>query len=626
MIRLPIYSDMLQNYYEEKFRRLRAERQARLAAVTTPEEARDYVGWARRTVREAFQLPEERTPLHARVTAMEEEDGVLTEAILFEPRPCYLASALLYRPAGEVADGSLPAVLGLCGHSQNGKSSEVYRTFARTLAKIGFIVLLVDPAGQGERLQFVRTAGNRFSSGNCTHEHNQLGKMLGLFGDNFANWRVWDAMRALDYLLARPEADASRVGVTGNSGGGTMSTYLWALDERIRMAAPGCYITSFFHNFDNELPVDAEQAIPGLAAAGFEMADFLIARAPEPCLILGRGNDFFDPRGGREAFAQCRNIYDLLGAGDSIRFFVEAGEHGYGPGNRRAMYRFFAALTGLCGEGEELSPGTDLPASPDGQVNWIPGSRTLPEFLAGRCGEPAPEPMGVRDFLRNAGIAAPESAPDYKVLRNGRADSKIISIFGLRSEPGILAFLHWYDGREWNILPEEEKATLIVAARDGEEELLAAPRPGDGSRLFSLDVRGFGKSFPLTSDRDSDFFSPYGTEYFYDATGLMIDSPLFFGRVRDVLAALAFLRAGGYREIRVVGRGVSLLVTAFACCAAPELWDSLVLEGAPASMRELVRKAVYPEPQSYAPRGMLRHFDLAELYAELAVGHSLKLS
>ena len=60
MIRPPVYSDMLQNYYEEKFRRLRAERQARLAAVTTPEEARDYVGWARRTVREAFQLPEDK--------------------------------------------------------------------------------------------------------------------------------------------------------------------------------------------------------------------------------------------------------------------------------------------------------------------------------------------------------------------------------------------------------------------------------------------------------------------------------------------------------------------------------------------------------------------------------------
>lgn len=625
MIRPPAYSDMLQNYYEAKFLRLRTERRARLAAVATPEEACNYAAWARRTLREAFLLPEERTPLQARVTADMEEDGVLAEAVLFEPRPCYLASALLYRPAGEVANGSLPVVLGLCGHSQNGKSSETYRTFARTLAKIGFLVLLVDPAGQGERLQFVRTAGDRFSD--CsTHEHNQLGKMLGLFGDNFAYWRAWDAMRALDYLLSRPEADASRVGVTGTSGGGTMSTYLWALDDRITMAAPGCYITSFFHNYDNELPVDAEQAVPGLAAAGIEMADFLIARATEPCLILGRGNDFFDPRGTREAFEEVRNIYELLGAPDRIQLSFEAGEHGYGPGNRRAMYRFFAAEAGLCGEVEELSPGTDLQVSPDGQVNWIPGSRTLPEFLASWCDEPFPEPMGVRDFLARAGVKAPESVPDYKLLRNGRADSKVVSIFGLRSEPGILTFLHLCDQREWNCLPAEEAATLIVAARDGEEELLAAPRPEDGSRLFTLDVRGFGKSFPLTSDRDSDFFSPYGTEYFYDAAGLMVDSPLFFGRVRDVLAALTFLRAGNFRRIRVVGRGVSLPATAFACCAAPELWDSLTLEGAPSSMRDLVRKAVYPEPQSYAPRGMLRHFDLAELYAELAVGHSLKLA
>lgn len=71
-----------------------------------------------------------------------------TEAVLYEPRPCYLASALLFRPVGKV-DGKLPAVLGLCGHSQNGKSSEPYRIFCRTLARAGFIVLLPDPAGQG---------------------------------------------------------------------------------------------------------------------------------------------------------------------------------------------------------------------------------------------------------------------------------------------------------------------------------------------------------------------------------------------------------------------------------------------------------------------------------------------
>lgn len=88
-----------------------------------------------------------------------------------------------------------------------------------------------------------------------------------------------------------------------------------------------------------------------------------------------------------------------------------------------------------------------------------------------------------------------------------------------------------------------------------------------------------------------------------------------------MLAALAVLRAAGYRSIRVIGAGVSSLFTAFGCCAGPELWESIELEEAPASMRTLVRKAIYREPQSFAPRGMLRHFDLAEVYAELAVGH-----
>ncbi len=624
MIRPPAYSDMLQNYYGELFMRLRRERQSRLAAVDSPQKARHYVSLVRQSIRDAFDLPGERTPLYARVTASEEADGVRTEAVLYEPRPCYLASALLFRPAGKV-DGKLPAVLGLCGHSQNGKSSEPYRIFCRTLARAGFIVLLPDPAGQGERLQFIRTPGDRFSE-RCCDEHNQLGKMLGLFGDNFAFWRVWDAMRGLDYLLSRPEADSSRVGVTGNSGGGTLSTYLWALDDRLTMAAPGCYITSFHRNFDNELPVDAEQAVPGIAAAGIEMADFLIARAPSPCLVLGRGNDFFDPRGTKEAVAETGRIYELLGGRDHLAFHVEPGDHGYGPGNRRAMYRFFMDEAGIPGEVEELSAGPELFAAPDGQVNWIPGSRTLPEFLSAWCGEPVREPMPVPAFLTANGIVPPAETPDYKVLRNGYpAPGRVVSVYGVRSEGGILAFLHTCDCRPLNIVPEGEAATLLVAARDAEEELLAAALPADGSRLFTLDARGFGKSFPLTGDRDTDFFTPYGTEYFYDAAGVMLDSPLFSGRARDVLAALAVLRAAGYRSIRVIGRGVSSLFTAFGCCAGPELWESIELEEAPASMRTLVRKAIYREPQSFAPRGMLRHFDLAEVYAELAVGHKVKI-
>ena len=100
MIRPPAYSDMLQNYYGELFMRLRRERQSRLAAVDSPQKARHYVSQVRQSIRDAFDLPGERTPLYARVTASEEADGVRTEAVLYEPRPCYLASALLFRSAG----------------------------------------------------------------------------------------------------------------------------------------------------------------------------------------------------------------------------------------------------------------------------------------------------------------------------------------------------------------------------------------------------------------------------------------------------------------------------------------------------------------------------------------------
>lgn len=75
-------------------------------------------------------------------------------------------------------------------------------------------------------------------------------------------WRAWDAVRGLDYLLSRPEVDTTRVGLTGNSGGGTMTTFVNALEDRLTMAAPSCYITTWVHNVENELPADSEQMPP----------------------------------------------------------------------------------------------------------------------------------------------------------------------------------------------------------------------------------------------------------------------------------------------------------------------------------------------------------------------------
>ena len=154
-------------------------------------------------------------------------------------------------------------------------------------------------------------------------------------------WRAWDGIRALDYLLTRPEVDPRHVGVTGNSGGGTMTTWLCGVEQRWTMAAPSCFVTTFRRNLENELPADTEQCPPQALALGLDHADFLAALAPKPVIILAKEKDYFDVRGLEEAFARLKRLYGLLGAEENMALFIGPTTHGYTQENREAMYRWF---------------------------------------------------------------------------------------------------------------------------------------------------------------------------------------------------------------------------------------------------------------------------------------------
>ena len=275
------YSDQMQHYYGNLIRECVARRQRELAAVDTPEKARDYVRFARERIRNAFGPLPERRVADVAVAGVIERDGVRMEKVLFECAPGFHMTGIFYRPLR--LETPAPGVLTLLGHNDNGKVALNQQQCCVGLARRGAVVFTIDPFGQGERKQYwndpLRTG--------CVWEHNMAGKQLSLCGEFFGAWRVADAMAALDYLAARPEVDQTKLAVTGASGGGTLSSYLFALDERLSMAAPGCYITTFRRNFENELPTDVEQIPPGLWAAGGDMADFLIARAPHPALIRG---------------------------------------------------------------------------------------------------------------------------------------------------------------------------------------------------------------------------------------------------------------------------------------------------------------------------------------------------
>ena len=630
-----IYGTMLQDYYTSVAAEIMEKRRAELAAIDTPEAARAYVEKVREKYRSSFGPFPKKTALKPVIVAQTIKDGIKIDRLHFESRPGYKVSALFYRP--EKFTGKLPGVLGVLGHAEDGFLSGAYQSYALGLAKKKFAVLMIEPAGQGERKQLWNTPGIRQEDLHCCAEHNLFNKQLLMMGDAFCNWRLWDGIRGLDYLLTRPEVDPARVGVTGNSGGGTMTAYLWAYDDRFTMGASSCYITSFERNLDNELPVDAEQIIPGLAAKQFEMADMLIARAPYPFIMMGQSNDFFDIRGTATTYAEVSRIYRLLGAEENVRMFIGNGNHGYSQENREAMYGFFTEHAGKRRSAKEpaltIPSPAELQVSPNRRVIDLPGAVSLPQII-NRMAEKVQKSSGrgkasaLRKYLaEKQQIAVPETAPDYQVLRaRFKEDGTTVSRFGIRTEPGIRGFLHFYEGtprgkgdidaeagKYYFQVPAFDTMTLYVAHASAEDELVSGMAVGEG-KIAALDVRGVGKSRPTTTDViPFNIQEPYGAEYFYDACGLLFNKPLPGGRANDVLAAAKLLKSLGVKKLYLAGRGIGAVSALLAGAAAPKFFEGVTLYNMPLSYAAMCKRSVSRWPQSAMPRNLLKYGDIADL-------------
>src|SRR5207248_1463563 len=278
----------------------------------------------------------EKTPLNPRIVGKETRDGYRIERVIYESRPQHHVTAVLYLPEGKPP---FPGVLLPCGHSANGKAAEAYQRACILMAKNGLAVLCYDPIGQGERVQLLDRQGKPALAAS-TSEHTMAGVGALLVGSSTATYRIWDGIRSLDYLASRPEVDPKRLGCTGNSGGGTLTAYLMALDDRIVAAAPSCYITSLERLFATIGPQDAEQNITGQVAFGMEHADYLTMRAPRPTLVCVGTQDYFDIQGAWTSFREAKLLYGLLGHGERVDLFEYNDKHGFSKPRREAAMRW----------------------------------------------------------------------------------------------------------------------------------------------------------------------------------------------------------------------------------------------------------------------------------------------
>lgn len=604
-------------------------------ALRSEADARAYVQLVRKLIRQSFGPEPEKTPLNARVTSVVERDAYRIENTIFESRPGYLVTGNLYVPKGK--SGRLPAVVGVCGHSLNGKAAEAYQSFAQGLARQGYLCFLIDPAGQGERFQFL-TPELKSRYGGGVSEHIQAGNQMSLVGEFLGAWFAWDGVRALDYLLSREDVDPGRVGVTGNSGGGTQTTWLCGVEPRWTMAAPACFVTSFLRNAENELPADTEQCPPHALALGLDHSDFLAAMAPKPLIILAKERDFFDARGSEEAFARLKKLYTLLGQPDHIRLHIGPTYHGYTQENREAMYRFFNEQTGASdAQGEPtltIEKDEVLWCAPKGQVSELK-SRTIFSFTA----EAAQKLAKSRPSLAGEALAkslrsllhlpdgAVQSPPDYRILRTAGArkyPAKGYCTYAVETEPGIQALLtRLFDDSLTSRLPRGQKRAVLYAAhQSADAELrgqslvrdLIAAEPE--SAFFACDVRGIGDSRPNTCGVDQ-FLRPYGNDYFYAAHGLMLDKPVLGQRTFDLLRVIDLLVANGHEEVHLAGLGWGALPATFAALLSPHV-RQVTLKHAPVSYADIATTEDYKWPYALLLADVLRSFDLPDCYAALA--------
>lgn len=612
-------------------------------ALKSEADAKAYVELVRGLIRESFGPEPEKTPLNARVTSITERETYRIEKVVFESRPGFLVTGNLYVPKGR--EGPMPAVVGTCGHSLNGKAETAYQSFCQGLARMGYVVLIYDPIGQGERFQYIKDEGAKGLKsryGGSVSEHIQCGNQQGLVGEFFGAWRAWDGVRALDYLLSRPEVDPKRVGVTGNSGGGTMTTWLCGVESRWSMAAPSCFVTTFLHNAENELPADTEQCPPQVLALGLDHSDFLAAMAPKPVIVLAKERDFFDARGSEEAYERLKRLYTLLGAPEHVKLFIGPTYHGYTQENREAMYQFFNKTTGVSDAQTEpaltIEKDPELWCAPKGQVSELK-SKTVMEFTA----EAAAVLSGKRGKLDGAALvpammkalrlAQVQGASPYRILRSAGSrgyPSKSSCCYAVETEPGILSFLtRLFDESLTSRLPRGQKrAVLYIAHHSADAELVSEPLVQDliaaekDAAFFACDPRGIGESKPNTCGVDQ-FLKPYGSDYFYAAHGLMLDRPILGQRVEDVLRVIELLTANGHEEIHLAGRGWGAIVAAIAACLAAPV-KQVTLKNALSSWTDVATTADYKWPFAMLPHGVLNHFDLPDCYELLATKKALK--
>ena len=541
---------------------------AAVASIRTVDELKaKQSAWRRAWLDGIGGLPDVKTPLNAKEGPVVQCDGFTLQNILFESQPGVYVVGHLALPSGGAAKPPYPAVLMPLGHSDTGILNPRYAAHLAMAARAGFAAFAWDPISQGERRQATNPKNDY--TGNCSAEHTRLGARGWLVGWNFARFRIWDGIRAIDWLETRRDVDCSRLGVMGTSGGGTMSAYMQALDDRIKVAFPNCFVSSIREVFAERGCHDAEQFFWNQLGVGVNHAAMLMMGQPRVALATGsRYKDYFPHRGAVSTFATFSATANRLGLGGPFWHFHCGGPHGLPPSTRAA------------------------------QVDWMR-----------RC---------------ILGAEPPRPIAEYHALDADGTDKNDPAGRGPLPFPLEAAF--FTSTRQVRDLPGFRSVYSLIAERAG--ELARRRRPRTRVELREI-VRRRAAIRPLANlpaAEQKPFDHPnfdwwylngaYGKRRENEAAILATLGRSVVGRDAEnvIIRAVAQVKANGGKPIPLVAKVWDCIAAAHAYAAEPQLFSEVRFVSPPPSWTEMAKDpAVGRESYAVAVWGALEEYDWTDL-------------
>jgi hypothetical protein len=614
-------------------------------ALTTPEAVRERAAYVRGTFLASLGgLPEGGQPLNARLCGRVRRAGYVIEKIIFESQPQVYVTGLVYLP--EACDRPAPGILFLSGHHREAKGNPEYQRVCHDLVTNGFVVLAIDPTGQGERVTHLDPDTGAMAVEWGTTEHSYQGQQCILTGTSIARYFLFDALRGIDYLQGRPEVDPDRIGVTGSSGGGTQTSLVCTSgDPRVKAAVPCTYVTSREHYYLTGQAQDPEQLQFGMTRDGINFDDFFLPFAPRPLLIGAVRSDFFNPEGTELTYQRLKRLYGILGAEDRVQRVFAPGGHAYCRELRQAAVNWFRRHL-LDKEPDFVSPEDGAIETLPDQALWCTGKGHVPSDFPGartpyHCNlavlprrAPYRDPkrlrdrviaaLGIRERLESTTPLFPRTLREQE--ENGiRADS----IFFL-SEPGVMAA-----GCLVRAAGSRPRRTSLLLTQEGTARLdreIAKSRGllDTGEAVFVFDVRGKGavKTDPVNAYADVFPSSFFHTDGWLAWSAYCLGESLLGMRVFDVLRAAQYLRDEAHvPSVDLWAEGLEPALWGYLAAALDSGIERTRVAGLIESFESIVRDPLYRK--DFTPpmliHGVLREFDLPDLQA-LFEGRNVAIS